>query len=162
MGSSGKKHRHLIPPCLLMWCVRERKLVHVCVLMFVCVGTGECAGWTRSISWKSAQHFCSSVFFPPCLIQSIFYAFVSSSVVFHYFLFLTSSSCHSVLLSVIPHRSLSFFNSITVEVSLSSLAFATYNQFHSLQFNLIYKMSLTVITVFRCFTWPQNKQQWQG
>lgn len=76
--------------------------------------------WTRSISWKSAEHFCSSVFFPlsnpvhlPCLHFLIRF--------FHYFLFLTSSSCHSVSPSVIPHPSLSFSNH-TTPVSLCSLS----------------------------------------
>lgn len=116
MGSSGWKHLHLIPSCLLMRCVRERKPVHVCVCVCVCWHRRVQKLWTRSISWKSAllsPHPLSNPVHLPRLYFLIRF--------FHYFLFPTSSSCQSVLLSVVPHPSLSFSNPVISVAFLSSV-----------------------------------------
>lgn len=102
----------------------ERKKACACVCLCLCVLAQKSVQvlklWTRSISWKSAllsptppPHPLSNPVHLPRLYFLICF--------FHYFLFPTSSSCQSVLLSVVPHPSLSFSIPVISVAFLSSV-----------------------------------------
>lgn len=101
-----------------MRCVRERKPVHVCVCVCVCWHRRVCRCWSCGPDPSAGnQLFGLPPLSNPVHLPRLYFLIRF----FHYFLFPTSSSYQLVLLSVIPHPSLSFSNPVISVAYLSSV-----------------------------------------